>query len=256
MNHSTLVRRRSLDAGLLVCVLLALPAFASAQSSAYQSTRQLEADATRAFESGTPARCLQAARLWLAAADQYTTLHWTTDAASALRNTGRAYACAGDEAASLAYLGRAAELDNAVLSYQALVLLDRSPLYDPPARDMAGDARFVGSVNALLRAVAPDKAVSVTSADEAQLALENLVRLRLAPITVRSDSAAVSVMLRRYRYSIGAADTAGSQWERVTTDVTLKRIPAAYHVRYRSPATGRDTTLLYRCADGCTVVIR
>ena len=45
-------------------------------------------------------------------------------------------------------------------------------------------------------------------------------------------------------------------WERVTTDVTIKRAPAAYHFRYRSPSTSRDTTLLYRCADGCNVLVR
>ena len=36
-----------------------------------------------------------------------------------------------------AYLGRAADLDNAAASYQALVLLDRSPVYDPASRDIA-----------------------------------------------------------------------------------------------------------------------
>jgi hypothetical protein len=254
MRRSSVGCSRLAGAWLLACALMALPAFASAQGAS--SARQLEAEATLAFESGIPARCIQAAKLWLSAADQYTTYSWTADAASALRNASRAYSCAGKEEVALGYLGRAAELDNAVASYRALVLLDRSPLFDPASRDMTGDARFVGAVNDLLHAVGPDEAVRVTSAEEAQAALENLVSLRLAPITVRAESGAVSVELRRYRYAIGDSTRGGAQWERVSTDVTLKRIPAAYHFRYRSPSTGRDTTLLYRCADGCTVLVR
>jgi hypothetical protein len=200
-----------------------------------------------------PAQCLNAAKLWSVAADEYTAFHWTADAAAALRNTGRAYACAGDQKASLAYLGRAADLDNAAASYQALVLLDRSPVYDPASRDIAEDARFVRAVNDLLRALGRGE-TKVTSAEEAQSALESLVSLRLAPITIRSEGSPVNVELRRYRYSLNAATNA--PWERVTTDVTLKRAPAAYHFRYRSPSTNRDTTLLYRCADGCTVLVR
>ena len=243
-----------LDSGpwLLLCALSALPCPALAQGAT--SARKLDADAARAFESGTPARCLQAAKLWSAAADEYTAFHWTADAAAALRNTGRAYACAGDTASSLAYLGRAADLDNAAASYQALVLLDRSPVYDPASRDIAADARFVRAVNDLLRALGRGDSAKVTSAEEAQSALESLVSLRLAPITVRSDGGPVNVELRRYRYSLDSTRTA--PWERVTTDVTIKRAPAAYHFRYRSPSMGRDTTLLYRCADGCNVLVR
>jgi hypothetical protein len=254
MDRSSVVCHRLVGAGLLVCALITPHASASAQGPT--SARELEAEAALAFESGTPARCLQAAKLWLSAADQYTAYHWTADAASALRNTGRAYSCAGNEQAALGYLGRAAELDNAAASYSALVLLDRSPLYDPASRGMAEDARFVGAVNDLLHTVRPDEAASVTSAEEAQVALESLVSLRLAPITVRAEGGPVNVELRRYRYSIGGSPRPGAQWERVTTDVTLRRIPAAYHFRYRSPSTGRDTTLLYRCADGCNVLVR
>src|SRR5688500_3342513 len=134
MGRSSVVCRRLAHAGFLVCTLMASPTLASAQGAGASSARKLEAQATLAFESGIPARCLQAAKLWLAAADQYTTYGWTADAASALRNTGRAYSCAGNKAASLGYLGRAAELDNAVVSYHALVLLDRSPVYDPASR--------------------------------------------------------------------------------------------------------------------------
>ena len=208
-----------LDSGpwLLLCALSALPCPALAQGST--SARKLDADA-----------------------------------AAALRNTGRAYACAGDTASSLAYLGRAADLDNAAASYQALVLLDRSPVYDPASRDIAADARFVRAVNDLLRALGRGDSAKVTSAEEAQSALESLVSLRLAPITVRSDGGPVNVELRRYRYSLDSTRTA--PWERVTTDVTIKRAPAAYHFRYRSPSTSRDTTLLYRCADGCNVLVR
>jgi hypothetical protein len=243
-----------LDSGpwLLLCALSALPCPALAQGAT--SARKLDADAARAFQSGTPAQCLQAAKLWSAAADEYSVFHWTADAAAALRNTGRAYACAGDTASSLAYLGRAADLDNAAASYQALVLLDRSPVYDPASRDIAADARFVRAVNDLLRALGRGDSAKVTSAEEAQSALESLVSLRLAPITVRSDGGPVNVELRRYRYSLDSTRTA--PWERVTTDVTIKRAPAAYHFRYRSPSTSRDTTLLYRCADGCNVLVR
>ncbi|HEY7611830.1 MAG TPA: hypothetical protein VH764_02450 [Gemmatimonadales bacterium] len=249
MGRRTAVSRRLADAWLPLCALVALPALASAQGAA--SARKLDAEAAVAFQSATPARCLQAAKLWIAAADEYTAFNWTTDAAAALRNTGRAYACAGDEAASLGYLGRAADLDNAAASYRALTLLDRSPVYDPGSRDIAEDARFVGAVNDLLRALGGDK---VTSADEAQAALESLVSQRLAPITVRAEDGPVNVELRRYRYSLDSSPNA--PWERVTTDVTIKRPPAAYHFRYRSPATSRDTTVLYRCADGCNVLVR
>ena len=245
---------RILDSGpwLLLCALSALPCPALAQGAT--SARKLDADAARAFESGTSAQCLQAAKLWSAAADEYTAFRWTADAAAALRNTGRAYACAGDTATSLAYLGRAADLDNAAASYQALVLLDRSPVYDPASRDIAADARFVRAVNDLLRALGRGDSAKVTSAEEAQSALESLVSLRLAPITIRADGGPVNVELRRYRYSLDSTRTA--PWERVTTDVTIKRAPAAYHFRYRSPSMGRDTTLLYRCADGCNVLVR
>jgi hypothetical protein len=243
-----------LDAGpwLLLCALSALPCPALAQGAT--SARKLDADAARAFESGTSTQCLQAAKLWSAAADEYTAFRWTADAAAALRNTGRAYACAGDTASSLAYLGRAADLDNAAASYQALVLLDRSPVYDPASRDIAADARFVRAVNDLLRALGRGDSAKVTSAEEAQSALESLVSLRLAPITIRAEGGPVNVELRRYRYSLDSTRTA--PWERVTTDVTIKRAPAAYHFRYRSPSTSRDTTLLYRCADGCNVLVR
>jgi hypothetical protein len=241
----------STGAWLVLCALTALPTVGAAQGAT--NARKLDADAARAFESGTPARCLRAAKLWLAAADEYTAYHWTTDAAAALRNTGRAYACAGDTASSLAYLGRAVDLDNAAASYQALVLLDRSPVYDPASRDITEDARFVRAVNELLRALGRGE-TEVTSAEEAQSALESLVSLRLAPITVRADGGPVSVELRRYRYSLDS--TRNAPWERVTTDVTIRRTPAAYHFRYRSPSTSRDTTLLYRCADGCDVLVR
>lgn len=229
-----------------------MPTLAAAQGGPPHA-RKLEADAALAFRSGTPARCRQAAGLWIAAADQYAAYHWTTDAAAALRNVGRAYACAGDDAAALGYLGRAAELDNAPASYRALVLLDRSPVYDPASRDIAEDARFVGAVNDLLRAFGRD-AAEVTSAEQAQAALESLVGLRLAPITIRAEGDPVNVELRRYRYSLDS--TRSAPWERVTTDVTINRTPAAYHFRYRSPSTSRDTTLLYRCADGCNVLVR
>ena len=238
-------------AWLLLCVLSMVPCPALAQGAT--SARKLDADAARAFESGTPARCLRAAKLWSGAADEYTAFQWTADAAAALRNTGRAYACAGDTASSLAYLGRAADLDNASASYQALVLLDRSPVYDPASRDIAEDARFVRAVNELLRALGRGE-TKVTSAEEAQSTLESLVSLRLAPITVRSEGGPVNVELRRYRYSIDS--TRSAPWERVTTDATIKRAPAAYHFRYHSPSTSRDTTVLYRCADGCDVLIR
>ena len=243
-----------LDSGpwLLLCALSALPCPALAQGAT--NARKLDADAARAFESGTPAQCLQAAKLWSAAADEYTAFRWTADAAAALRNTGRAYTCAGDTASSLAYLGRAADLDNAAASYQALVLLDRSPVYAPASRDIAADARFVRAVNDLLRALGRGDSAKVTSAEEAQTALESLVSLRLAPITIRADGGPVNVELRRYRYSLDS--TRAAPWERVTTDVTIKRAPAAYHFRYRSPSLGRDTTLLYRCADGCNVLVR
>ena len=245
---------RILDSGpwLLLCALSAVPCPALAQGAT--SARKLDADAARAFESGRPGQCLQAAKLWSSAADEYTAFRWTADAAAAFRNTGRAYACAGDTASSLAYLGRAADLDNAAASYQALVLLDRSPVYDPASRDIAADARFVRAVNDLLRALGRGDSAKVTSAEEAQSALESLVSLRLAPITIRADGGPVNVELRRYRYSLDSTRTA--PWERVTTDVTIKRAPAAYHFRYRSPSTSRDTTLLYRCADGCNVLVR
>jgi hypothetical protein len=239
------------SAWLVLWALTALSTPALAQGPA--NAKKLEMDAAQAFQSGTPAHCLRAARLWIAAADEYTAYHWTTDAAAALRNTGRAYACAGDTTSSLAYLGRAVDLDNAAASYQALVLLDRSPVYDPASRDIAEDARFVRAVNDLLRALGRGE-TKVTSAEEAQSTLESLVSLRLAPITIRSEGGPVNVELRRYRYSLNSATNA--PWERVTTDVTLKRAPAAYHFRYRSPSTSRDTTLLYRCADGCNVLVR
>ena len=142
-----------LDSGpwLLLCALSALPCPALAQGAT--SARKLDADAARAFESGTPTRCLQAAKLWRAAADQYTGFRWTADAAGALRNTGGPMPVRETTASSLAIAGRAAELDNAAASYQALVLLDRSPVYDPASRDIAADARFVRAVNDLLHAL-------------------------------------------------------------------------------------------------------
>lgn len=214
---------------------------------------KLERDAAKAYEAGTPDRCREAAELWTTAADQHTANHRTAAAAAALRKAGGAYTCAGDEVAALAHLGRAAELDDAAASQRALTLLDSSPLYEPASRDIADDARFVGAVNDLLRALGRGT-TTVTSAEEAQTTLESLVSLRLAPITIRAEGAPVSVELRRYRYSLDASRNA--PWERLTTDATIKRAPAAYHFRYRSPSTARDTTLLYRCADGCDVLVR
>ena len=94
----------------------------------------------------------------------------------------------------------------------------------------------------------------MTSAEEAQSALESLVSLRLAPITIRAAGGPVNVELRATANSLDS--TKSAPWERVTTDITIKRAPAAYHFRYRSPSTSRDTTLLYRCADGCNVLVR
>jgi hypothetical protein len=241
---------------LVICALAmqALVGCAPAQPPDGATTAsKLELDAAKAYEAGTPDRCREAAGLWIAAADQHNADDRPGAAAAALRKAGRAYTCAGDEDAALAHLGRAAELDNAAASRHALVLLDSSPVYEPASRDIADDARFVGAVNDLLRALGRGE-TRVTSAEEAQATLETLVSLRLAPITIRTEGAPVNVELRRYRYSLDSARNA--PWERVTTDVTLKRAPAAYHVRYRSPSTRRDTTLLYRCADGCDVLVR
>lgn len=219
------------------------------------SAAQLEIEAARALNLGTRAQCLRAANLWLAAADQYTKNSWTADLASALRNASRSYSCAGDQKSALSYLGRAVDLENPMASYQTLVLLDDSPLYDPATRGVAEDARFVGEVNDLLRTLNPATKTTVTSAEEAQTALEDLVGLRLATIAVRAESGRVDVDMRRYRYALTDTESGGPPWERITTDVTLRRPPAAYHFRYRSPTTGRDTTMMYRCADGCTVVV-
>jgi hypothetical protein len=246
---AAVLARAALLAGVLATTTVPL----LAAQALIRPPRQLDAEAATAFEAGTPAQCMKAAGLWRTAADQYAERNWTTDEAQALRNAGRAYSCAGDQKAALGYFGRAADLDNPTASYGVLVALDRSPLYDPAHRGVAEEARFVGSVNDLLRAVSHGEAMTVSSVEDAQVALENLAGQRLATITVRAGGQKVDVVLRRFVYSITQP---AAQWERVTTDVTIQRTPAAYHFRYRSPSTGRDTTLLYKCADGCTVMVR
>jgi hypothetical protein len=213
---------------------------------------QLDAEAAKAFATGTTAQCLKAADLWRRAGDGYIAGGRPTEGSGALRNAGRAMACAGDSEAALGYYGRAAELDDAAGSHELLVLLDGSPLYDATSRSVAEDARFVGAVNQLLGKLSPGQAVSVTSAEDAQRVLEDLAARRLAPITVKTASGPVDVELRRWFYSMTQPN---ALWERVTTDTTIQRPPAAYHFRYRVPTTGRDTTVMNRCADGCTIVI-
>lgn|SRR5262245_35389842 len=214
------------------------------------SAEELDAKAASAFAAGTKAQCAFAASLWKRAATRYEATDRSADAASAFRNTGRALTCAGEPTAALGYYGRAAELDDTAASRRLLVMLDESPLYEPASRGVAKDANFVRAANELLAAVSPT-ATTVTSAEEAQKALEDLAALRLAPITLKAD-APLDVEIRRWVYSITQPN---APWERITTDTTLRRQPAAYQFRYRDPRTGQDTTVMNRCADGCIVVI-
>jgi hypothetical protein len=131
------------------------------------------------------------------------------------------------------------------------VLLARSPLYDPANRGAPDEARFIGSVNQLLAAVSPG-ARPAASAAEAQVALENLARSSLAPITLRRAGASVDVQFRRSTY---AQRQPGALWERAATDTTLHRQPAAYDFKYRLPGHDKDTVVTMPCADGCTLVI-
>lgn len=231
------------------------PSPAAAQGAS--TATRLDAQAQQLFLAGSAAQCLKAADLWRRAAEEYRAYGWTADRAAALRNTGRAFACAGADSVALGYYGQAGELDNAVASYQLLVLLEDSPISAPAGRGVQDEARFVGEVNRLLAALAPhlgaDSSAQVTSVEDAQRTLENLARLRLAPITIRSEAGPVDVELRRWIYSVRQP---AAPWERLTTDTTVRRSPAAYHFRYRDRATGRDTTIINLCADGCTVVIR
>jgi len=212
----------------------------------------LEARAESAFAAGDTVHCRRAADLWHSAGEGYAALGKVEAGAAAFRNAGRASSCAGDGPAALGYYGRAAEFDNAAASRQLLRLLNDSPLYDPATRGVAADARFVGAVNQLLRSVKPGETTAVTSVEEAQKVLEDLAALRLAPITVKADSGRVDVELRRWVYSLTQPN---APWERVTTDATLRRAPAAYQFRYRDPKTGKETTVMTRCADGCALVI-
>lgn len=250
----TVLRGASL---LVLSGFLALAAPSSGHAQAPTTTAQLESEAQRLFLAGTTAQCLRAATLWRRAADQYLANGWTTDGAAALRSSGRALSCAGADSAALGYYGRAAELDNAMASHQLTVLLEESPVASPAGRGVQEDARFVGAVNRLLVTLTPGdgtgSAPRVTSAEDAQRALEDLAGLRLAPITVRSSGGPMEVQVRRWIYSVRQP---GAPWERLTTDTTVRRSPAAYDFRYRDRTTGRDTTITNLCADGCTMVIR
>jgi hypothetical protein len=211
----------------------------------------LDAQASRAFQAGTRAKYVEASALWSRAAVQYLDNGWTADAAAAYRNAGLALSRTGADTAALVYYGRAVELENPVASHQVRVLLEASPVYDPAGRGVAEEARFVGAVNRLLATVSPE-AERVTSADDAQLALENLAASGLAPITIRCDSGSVDVQFRRWTY---ARRQPNALWDRATTDTTVHRQPAAYDFRYRIRGTSRDTTITLPCADGCALVI-
>ncbi len=238
---------------LMLLVGLVLPTLpGSAVAQAASGARLLDAQAAAAFHAGTPAEYMRATGLWNRAAGQYLAMGWTTDAVAALRNAGLASSKVGADSTALDYYGRAADLQDPVASHQMLVLLDESPLYDPAGRGMAEEARFVGEANKLLQRVSAGQFQPVSTAEDAQKALESLVRSRLATITIQCGSRKAVVELRRWRYSRSQPN---APWERVTTDVTLRRSPAAYDVRYRDPTTNRDTTIMYQCADGCTVEI-
>jgi hypothetical protein len=236
--------------GLIYLVFSTIPGALAAQA---EDPRALDAQAAAAFQARTPAQYKTAATLWQRAASQYLELGWSTDAAAAWRNAGLASARVGADSAAYASYGRAANLQDAVLSHQMLLLLDESPLYDSTSRGMAEDARFVGEVNDLLAKASTKNAKPVTSAEDAQIALENLVSSRLSTITISCESRKkVEVNFRLWRYS---RSQPGAPWERVTTDITIHRRPAAYDFRYRSSANGQDTTVSYQCADDCKVEI-
>ena len=97
------------------------------------------------------------------------------------------------------------------------------------------------------------EAPQVATAEDAQTALENLAVSTLAPITLRSEAGPVVVRFRRWSY---ARRQPNAPWEQATTNVTLRRSPAAYDFRYSFPATAQETKVTILCADGCELVIR
>jgi tetratricopeptide (TPR) repeat protein len=242
---------RTVPHRVILVIFLASSVSTVAAAQGTNAPRLLDAQATQAFEAGTLAKYEEASALWRRAALRYLDNGWTADAAASFRNAGMALSRAGADSAALEYYGRAVELENPTASHQVRVLLETSPVYGPAGRGVADEARFVGAVNQLLTTVSPD-ADQVTTADDAHMALENLAKSSMAPITIKCDSGSVDVQFRRSTY---ARRQPGALWGRATTDTTLHRQPAAYDFRYRIRGTDRDTTVTIPCADGCTLVI-
>jgi hypothetical protein len=235
-----------------LAILLASALSTTAVAQSTNAPRLLDAQAAQAFQAGTPAKYQEASELWRRAALKYLDNGWTADAAAAFRNAGLAQSRAGADSTALEYYGRAVELENPAASHQVRLLMATSPLYDPASRGFPDEARFVGAVNQLLAAVSP-AADKVTSAADAQLALEHLAKSSLAPITLQRAGASVDVQFRRSTYALRQPN---ALWERAKTDTTLHRQPAAYDFKYRLPGEDKDTMITIPCADGCTLVIR
>jgi hypothetical protein len=243
---------RTVPHRVILAVLFASALGTTVVAQSTNAPRLLDAQAAQAFQAGTPAKYQEASVLWGRAALKYLDNGWTADAAAAFRNAGLAQSSVGADSAALEYYGRAVELENPAASHQVRLLLATSPLYDPASRGFADEARFVGAVNRLLAAVGP-AADPVTSAADAQLALENLAASSLAPITLQHEGGSVDVQFRRSTYARRQPE---ALWERAETDTTLRRQPAAYDFKYRLPGASTDTTITIPCADGCTLVIR
>jgi hypothetical protein len=242
---------RTVPHRLILAAILVGTVRTAAVAQDVNAPRLLDEQATRAFQVGTPAKYIEASALWSRAAVKYLDNGWTADAAASFRSAGMALSHAGADTAALGYYGRAVELENPVASHQVRVLLEASPVYDPAGRGLPEEARFVGAVNQLLATVSP-AAAKVTTADDAQVALESLAASSLAPITIQCDSGSMDVQFRRSTY---ARRQPNALWDRAKTDTTVRRQPAAYDFKYRIRGTIRDTTITLPCADGCVLVI-
>ncbi len=217
--------------------------------SQVQEAQQLDARARAAFEAGNPGGFRQAKDLWLESAALYGGAGQIVSEATAHDNAGRAYHHLGERDSALGQFGEAIALRRDTAATREIVtLLNTSPLLEP-TRSVMREASYVRDARSVLAATPGGAALAaeVTSAAEAVAALDALSAARTATLKVTAPQP-LEVLYRRWAYRNTRAP-----WIRVTTDTSVLVPAVTYQIKYADPATQRDTTVDWPCADGCVV---
>jgi tetratricopeptide (TPR) repeat protein len=217
--------------------------------SQVQEAQRLDARAGAAYEAGNSAGFRQAKDLWLQSAELYSGAGRVVNEAAAHDNAGRAYQRLGQRDSALGQFGEAIALRRDTAATREIVtLLTTSPLLEP-SRSVLREASYVRDARSVVAATPGGAALAaeVTSAADAVAALDALSAARRATLKVTAPQP-LEVLYRRWAYRNTRAP-----WIRVTTDTSLLVPAVTYQIKYADPATQRDTTVDWPCADGCVI---